>query len=86
MRILHTMVRVGDLRNRSRLFEVLGMKDMRQKDYPEGNLRSPLSVTRTRSRRSIGIPTIGTPGNMIGQWLWAYRGGSGHAYQACAEK
>lgn len=37
MRILHTMIRVGDL-DRSLGFytEVLGMKLLRRKDYPEG--------------------------------------------------
>ena len=37
MRILHTMIRVGDL-DRSIAFytEVLGMKLLRRKDYPEG--------------------------------------------------
>lgn len=37
MRILHTMIRVGDL-DRSLAFytEVLGMKLLRHKDYPEG--------------------------------------------------
>ena len=37
MRLLHTMIRVGDL-DRSILFyrEVLGMKLLRQKDYPDG--------------------------------------------------
>ena len=37
MRILHTMVRVGDL-DRSIAFytEVLGMKLLRRKDYPDG--------------------------------------------------
>lgn len=37
MRILHTMIRVGDL-ERSLVFytEVLGMKLLRRKDYPEG--------------------------------------------------
>ena len=37
MRILHTMLRVGDL-NRSIEFytQVLGMKLLRQKDYPQG--------------------------------------------------
>ena len=37
MRILHTMLRVGDL-NKSLQFytEVLGMKLLRQKDYPDG--------------------------------------------------
>lgn len=37
MRILHTMLRVGDLERSVRFYtEVLGMKLLRQKDYPEG--------------------------------------------------
>ena len=39
MRILHTMLRVGDL-DRSIAFytEVLGMRLLRRSDYPEGRL------------------------------------------------
>lgn len=37
MRILHTMLRVGDLQRSIRFYtEVLGMRLLRQKDYPEG--------------------------------------------------
>lgn len=37
MRILHTMIRVGDLdRSLSFYTEVLGMRLLRRKDYPEG--------------------------------------------------
>jgi lactoylglutathione lyase len=37
MRLLHTMLRVGDLEASLRFYcEVLGMKLLRQKDYPEG--------------------------------------------------
>ena len=37
MRILHTMIRVGDLDRSIRFYtEVLGMKVLRRKDYPEG--------------------------------------------------
>ncbi len=37
MRILHTMLRVGDLDRSIKFYtEVLGMKLLRQKDYPEG--------------------------------------------------
>lgn len=37
MRLLHTMIRVGDLEKSLRFYtEVLGMKLLRKKDYPEG--------------------------------------------------
>lgn len=37
MRILHTMIRVGNLENSIQFYtEVLGMKLLRQKDYPDG--------------------------------------------------
>lgn len=37
MRILHTMIRVGDLERSLRFYtEVLGMRLLRRRDYPEG--------------------------------------------------
>ena len=37
MRILHTMIRVGDLEASKRFYcEALGMKVLREKDYPDG--------------------------------------------------
>ena len=37
MRILHTMLRVGNLEKSVKFYtEVLGMKELRRKDYPEG--------------------------------------------------
>ena len=37
MRILHTMIRVGDLERSLRFYtEVLGMKLLRRQDYPDG--------------------------------------------------
>lgn len=37
MRILHTMLRVGDLQRSIRFYtDILGMKLLRQQDYPEG--------------------------------------------------
>ena len=38
MRLLHTMLRVGDLEASIRFYtEVLGMQLLRRKDYPDGN-------------------------------------------------
>ena len=37
MRLLHTMIRVGDLESSIRFYtQVLGMRVLRRKDYPEG--------------------------------------------------
>jgi lactoylglutathione lyase len=37
MRMLHTMLRVGDLEQSLRFYtEVLGMRQLRRKDYPDG--------------------------------------------------
>ncbi|MEK6772114.1 MAG: lactoylglutathione lyase [Pseudomonadota bacterium] len=37
MRVLHTMIRVGDLERSIRFYtDVLGMKLLRQKEYPDG--------------------------------------------------
>ena len=37
MRLLHTMIRVGDLDRSIKFYtEVLGMKLLRQEDFPEG--------------------------------------------------
>ena len=37
MRMLHTMLRVGDLKKSLEFYQdVLGMRLLRQKDYPEG--------------------------------------------------
>jgi len=37
MRLLHTMIRVGDLEKSIRFYtEILGMKLLRRKDYPDG--------------------------------------------------
>jgi lactoylglutathione lyase len=38
MRVLHTMIRVGDLDRSIRFYtEVLGMRLLRRQDYPDGN-------------------------------------------------
>ena len=39
MRLLHTMLRVGDLERSIAFYtEILGMKLIRRKDYPDGHL------------------------------------------------
>ena len=49
MRLLHTMLRVGDMEKSIAFYtEVLGMTLLRRKDYPEGNSPWPSSVTATR--------------------------------------
>ena len=52
MRIPHTMLRVGDLERLLKFYtEVLGMKVLRRKDYPDGKFTWPSSATTTRTRR-----------------------------------
>ena len=47
MRILHTMLRVGDLAKSIAFYtEVLGMHLLRKHDYPDGRLRSRSSASR----------------------------------------
>ena len=55
MRILHTMIRVGDL-SRSLAFytEVLGMQILRQTDYPEGRFTNTFVGYGSESERVDG--------------------------------
>ena len=49
MRLLHTMLRVGDMEKSIAFYtEVLGMTLLRRKDYPTVNSPWPSSVTATR--------------------------------------
>jgi len=54
MRILHTMLRVGDL-DRSITFytEVLGMRVLRRKDYPEGRFTNVFVGYDDESRAAV---------------------------------
>ena len=54
MRILHTMVRVGDL-DRSIAFytDVLGMKLLRRKDYPEGRFTNVFVGYEDESKSAV---------------------------------
>ena len=52
MRILHTMLRVGDLEKSLAFYtQVLGMKLLRRHEYPEGKFSWRLSVTAARATR-----------------------------------
>ena len=54
MRILHTMVRVGDLDRSIRFYtEVLGMKLLRRKDYPEGRFTNVFVGYEDESKAAV---------------------------------
>ena len=88
MRILHTMIRVGDL-DRSMAFYtgVLGMKELRRKDYPDGRFTlafvgygsedetTVLELTHNWDTKSYDL------GNAFGHVAIAVP----DAYKACAE-
>ena len=88
MRILHTMLRVGDL-DRSLAFytQVLGMKELRRKDYPDGRFTlafvgygsedetAVLELTHNWDTKSYDL------GNAFGHVAIAVP----DAYKACAE-
>ena len=88
MRILHTMLRVGDL-DKSLAFytEVLGMQLLRKNDYPEGRF--------TLAFVGYGLESEGAAIELTHNWdTTAYDIGSGYghialevpdAYQACAD-
>ena len=54
MRILHTMVRVGDLDRSIKFYtEVLGMKLLRRKDYPEGRFTNVFVGYEDESKAAV---------------------------------
>lgn len=54
MRILHTMLRVGDLERSIAFYtEVLGMKLLRQKDYPQGKFTLAFVGYGDESREAV---------------------------------
>ncbi len=54
MRILHTMLRVGDLQRSIDFYtQVLGMKLLRQKDYPEGRFTLAFVGYEDESRQAV---------------------------------
>ncbi len=88
MRIMHTMLRVGDL-NRALAFyiEVLGMRELRRKDYPAGRFTNVFVGYEDEARAAVL--------ELTHNWdTKAYDLGSGYghvaievddAYKACEE-
>ena len=88
MRLLHTMIRVGDLDRSIKFYtEVLGMRLLRRKDYPEGKF--------TLAFVGYGDESDHTVLELTYNWdtsAYDLGNGFGHiavevedAYQACAE-
>ena len=54
MRILHTMIRVGDLDRSIKFYtEVLGMRVLRRKDYPDGRFTNTFVGYDDESRAAV---------------------------------
>lgn len=54
MRLLHTMIRVGDLERSIRFYtEVLGMRLLRRKDYPDGRFTNAFVGYGDESENSV---------------------------------
>src|SRR5690625_2042006 len=65
MRILHTMIRVGDLQRSIDFYtDVMGMRLLRQKDYPDGRFTLALSAIKKKAKGpSWSSPITGIPSN-----------------------
>lgn len=88
MRILHTMIRVGNIERSVQFYtEVLGMRVIRQKEYPDGKF--------TNTFVGYGDEAAGAVLELTYNWgVEKYEHGTGYghvavevpdAYQACAE-
>ena len=54
MRILHTMIRVGDLQSSIDFYtQVLGMRLLRKKDYPEGRFTNVFVGYEDESKAAV---------------------------------
>jgi lactoylglutathione lyase len=88
MRILHTMLRVGDLEKSLRFYtEVLGMRQLRRNDYPDGKFTLAFVGYGEESDAAVleltynwGVDNY-EPGNAYGHIAIAVD----DAIQACAE-
>jgi lactoylglutathione lyase len=88
MRILHTMLRVGDLERSTRFYtQVLGMKVLRQEDYPDGKFTLAFVGYDKESKTAVLELTHNwdTPSYDLGKGFGHIAIEVGDAYQACAE-
>ena len=79
MRILHTMLRVGDLEASVTFYtQVLGMTELRRKDYPEGRFTNVFVGYQPESEGAVleltcnwdRRPTIWV--TAMAMWLWPW--------------
>ena len=86
MRILHTMLRVGDLDRSLRFYtEVLGMKLLRRKDYPDGKFTLAFVGYGDESETAVLELTHNwdTPSYDLGKGFGHIAVAVPDAYQAC---
>jgi lactoylglutathione lyase len=88
MRILHTMLRVGDLERSLRFYtEVLGMKLLRRQDYPDGRFTLAFVGFGPESEQAVLELTHNwdTPSYDLGNGFGHVALAVPDAYAACAE-
>ena len=88
MRLLHTMIRVGDLDRSLRFYtEVLGMRLLRRKDYPEGKFTLAFVGYGDESEAAVIELTYnwGVHGYDLGNAFGHIAVGVPHIYEACEE-
>jgi lactoylglutathione lyase len=88
MRMLHTMIRVGDLQRSIDFYtQVLGMKLLRRKDYPEGRFTLAFVGYGDEAEHTVLELTHNwdTPGYDLGNGFGHIAVAVADAYKACEE-
>ncbi|MDO8703619.1 MAG: lactoylglutathione lyase [Sulfuricaulis sp.] len=88
MRVLHTMIRVGDLDRSIKFYtDVLGMKLLRKKDYPDGKFTLAFVGYGPETEQAVVELTYnwGTDKYDLGNAFGHIALEVGDAYMACAE-
>lgn len=86
MRMLHTMLRVGDLKRSIKFYtEILGMKVLRQEDYPDGKFTLAFVGYGRESETTVLELTHNwdTPSYELGKGFGHIAVEVENAYQAC---